>query len=112
MAQLLDHEIIDLGYVEKKPYSTKQLEESKYWIIGAVLGPLIFLVSIFWIVAYIYFKCINPKRSNDKKIAKRLTEESSNSVCEKCIYYFIIVVNVKNIIRFRICFQNKGKNYI
>lgn len=83
MAQLLEHEIVDLGYVEKQPYSTKQLEEQKYWIIGAVLGPLIFLVIIFWIIAYVYYKCINPKRSNDKKQANRLTEESSNSVCKK-----------------------------
>lgn len=83
MAQLLKYEIIDLGYVEKKPYSTKELGESKYWIIGAVLGPLIFLVILFWLVAYIYYKCINPKISKDKITTNRLAEESSpNSVSE------------------------------
>jgi hypothetical protein len=80
MAQLLDQEIVDVGFVEKRPYAKPKVEDPKYWIIGAVLGPLAFLVFVFWLVAYIYYKCINPKRSRDKRKAHILTEESANSV--------------------------------
>lgn len=60
MAQILNQDVEVKGYVEVKP-RTSSSQDSNLWIIGAVLGPLLFLCLVFWIVLFIYYKCINPR---------------------------------------------------
>lgn len=72
----LNTEVVDIGYVEVQPYDTESPADPQYWIIGAVLGPIAFLVILFWLIAYLYYRCINPKR-NFKKQASRLNNETS-----------------------------------
>lgn len=79
MSRFLKNEIVDIGYVEKKPYNQSEDEDLRLWIIGAVLGPIAALVILFWIIAFIYYKCINPKRKLDTKTASRLRDDSSDT---------------------------------
>lgn len=62
MAQILGQEIDEKGYIETRPREAV-VDDKRLWIIGAVLGPIALIIIIFWLIAFIYYKCINPKRS-------------------------------------------------
>ncbi len=78
-SDMLNTEIIERGFVEVMPYNKSPPAQPQYWIIGAVLGPIVFIVIVFWLIAYIYYRCINPKR-NFKKQGSRLKDESAGDV--------------------------------
>lgn len=82
MSKYLNYEVKEQGYIEKIP-RVSSVDEKKLWIIGAVLGPLIFIILLFWFICFFYYKCVNPKKnkkfSSDVK-SKRLSEKSLNSV--------------------------------
>lgn len=94
MSRYLNNEIVEQGYVEKAPYKTDGEEDLRLWIIGAVLGPITFIVALFWIIAFVYYKCINPKRKLDKKKGFRLNDESSDTV--KIIFTFFSIIFLFN----------------
>jgi hypothetical protein len=81
MSNYLNFEVKDQAYIETQP-RTMGTYDNKLWIIGAVLGPLLVLIILFWIVCFIYYKCINPKKSNniDAKVKSKRLDESPNSV--------------------------------
>ena len=84
MGIYMNQEVNDQGYAEDMPRTYSPDADQKLWIIGAVLGPLALLIFLFWLVAFIYYKCIRPKNNNkqDKAGAKRLKDESPFSVSE------------------------------
>ncbi len=84
-SDMLNTEIVERGFVEVMPYNKSPPAQPQYWIIGAVIGPIAFIVIAFWLIAYIYYRCINPKR-NFKKQGSRLEDESPEnvSVCLFC----------------------------
>ena len=80
MAQYLNQEVDDPGYIETRPRTQETQQDQRLWIIGAVLGPVAFLAIVFWLVAFIYYKCINPRKNKDTKAqSKKLTKESPSS---------------------------------
>lgn len=84
MAQYLNQEVENQGYVELKPREPVAVDQ-KLWIIGAVLGPLALIFILFWIVLYIYYKCINPKKPLQDSKSKILKNESSPSSSQENI---------------------------
>ena len=97
MATDLGSEIVNKGYSQTSPYISTVTVSQPYWIIGAVLGPIVFLITLVWIVAFVYFKCINPRRetpSKDEKIVK----ESPTSVN---FFFFLIIKNITNNAKFK-----------
>jgi enamine deaminase RidA (YjgF/YER057c/UK114 family) len=79
MAQILGQEVDDNGYIENMPRSAV-VDDKKLWIIGAVLGPIALIIVVFWIIAFIYYKCINPKRSKlQRMIGSTPTPYDNNS---------------------------------
>ncbi len=82
MSKYFNYEVKEQGYIEKIP-RISNIDDKKLWIIGAVLGPLIFLILLFWIICFFYYKCVTPKKNNnfDSKIkSKRLSNKSLDSV--------------------------------
>ena len=67
MAAILQYEVVEKAYMEKEPRVTTT-QNQQLWIIAAVLGPVAFLIIVFWITGFIYYKCISPK--NAKNTAK------------------------------------------
>lgn len=86
MAQYLGQEVLEQGYSEAKPIKSI-VQDNRLWIIAAVIVPVAFLIVTFWIVAFIYFKCINPTKHSRKPRARRLTE-SPSSVISKLFSHF------------------------
>ena len=93
-AQYLKQEVVDQGYIESNPRPANN-EDKRLWIIAAVLGPLAFLIVLFWLIAFIYYKCINPRRPLIKSLkttqAQRL-KESPHSVF--FLYQFKLKINL------------------
>jgi hypothetical protein len=81
MSKYFNYEVKEQGYIEKIP-RVSSIDEKKLWIIGAVLGPLVLLIFLFWIICFFYYKCVNPKKKidNSKVKSKRLSDKSLSSV--------------------------------
>ena len=81
MGIYLNHEVDNQGFAENNPRVYSSNTDQKLWIIGAVLGPLAFLIILFWLIAFVYYKCIRP-RSNKGKIMEKekLKQDSPSSV--------------------------------
>ncbi|CAF0753312.1 unnamed protein product [Brachionus calyciflorus] len=62
MAQYLNQEVESQGYVEVKPRQVV-VSDQKLWIIATVLGPLLLIFLLFWVILFVYYKCINPRRA-------------------------------------------------
>ena len=85
MGIYLNYEVDEQGYAEEAPRDYSSNTDQKLWIIGAVLGPLAFLIILFWLVAFIYYKCIRPRNKKSKIMEKeKLKNDSPSSVS---IYY-------------------------
>ncbi len=85
MGIYLNYEVDEQGYAEETPRVYSSNTDQKLWIIGAVLGPLTFLIILFWLVAFIYYKCIRPRNKKSKIMEKeKLKNDSPSSVS---IYY-------------------------
>jgi flagellar biosynthesis/type III secretory pathway M-ring protein FliF/YscJ len=69
MATILQYEVIEKAYMEKQPRVTTT-QNQQLWIIAAVLGPVAFLIIVFWITGFLYYKCISPK--NPKNAARKV----------------------------------------
>lgn len=69
MAKTLQYEVVQIGEMEKNQ-SNNVVTDQRLWIIGAVLGPVAFLLLIFWLIGFIYYRCINPRRANDPNATK------------------------------------------
>jgi hypothetical protein len=90
MAQHLGQEVTQQGYAQAVPLTTTP-QENKLWIIGAVIGPLLFIIIIFWIVACFYYTCVNPKKKIKRpRRAKRLAESPLS------VSYLIKLILIKN----------------
>ena len=63
MALYLNHDVDELGYVGSMPRDSASSVNSYLWVIGAVIGPIAFLVIVFWIVCFVYYKCISPRNN-------------------------------------------------
>lgn len=59
MAAILQYEVVEKAYMEKEP-RVSATQSQPLWIIGAVLGPVFFLIIVFWITGFLYYKCIRP----------------------------------------------------
>jgi hypothetical protein len=79
MAELLKQEVETKGYVEIMPRGSST-QDNQLWIIGAVLGPLAFLCIVFWIILFVYYKCINPRTNQNAKTKPQILKEDQYSV--------------------------------
>lgn len=80
-AQYLGQEVVQKGQVELQPRQEMSGSNQQLWIIGAVLGPIAVLFAVFWIVLFLYYKCINPrKRLESKSKSRIINSESPDSV--------------------------------
>lgn len=105
MAQALSNEIETRAYIDTKP-RTPTVNDQQLWIIGAVLGPLLFLLILFWIIFYVYYKCINPRKPSikSKSQSTKLTAESPTSVNImrsilefECLYKYFFIFSQEKI---------------
>ena len=81
MGIYLNQEVEEQGYVEDSPRVFSSATDKKLWIIGAVLGPIAILIGLFWLISFIYYKCVRPRNNKEKLVdRKRLNEETSSSV--------------------------------
>ena len=86
MGIFLNYEVDNQGFAEDNPRVYSSNPDQKLWIIGAVLGPLAFLIILFWLIAFIYYKCIRPRNNKSKIMEKeKLKQESPSSV----IFHFL-----------------------
>jgi hypothetical protein len=74
MTRILNVEVEEQGYVETQPRTAASTSSSQLWIIAAVLVPVFLLVVIFWVILFIYYKCVNPKRPLASKSKSRIIE--------------------------------------
>lgn len=79
LAQYLNNEIETQGYVESKPREESQSNKN-LWIIGAVLGPIFLLIILFWIIAFTYYKWVNPRKKSSDNEKKKLTKSTKTLV--------------------------------
>jgi hypothetical protein len=79
MAKMLEQEVETKGYVEVMPRGSTT-QDNQLWIIGAVLGPLLFLCIVFWLILFIYYKCINPRTNLHAKTKPQMLKEDPYSV--------------------------------
>ena len=78
MAQFLNQEVVNQGYAQSVPIVATPVVDNRLWIIGAVIGAIVFVIVLFWIVACFYYTCINPKKNLKTPRARRLTESPSS----------------------------------
>jgi hypothetical protein len=78
MAQFLGQEVINQGYAQSIPIVMTSVTDNRLWIIGAVIGAIVFVIVLFWIVACVYYTCINPRKNLKTPRARRLTESPSS----------------------------------
>ena len=78
MAQILGYEVVNQGYAQAIPLVTTSVTDNRLWIIGAVIGAIVFVIVLFWIVACFYYTCINPRKNLKTPRARRLTESPSS----------------------------------
>ena len=72
MAQIIGQEVDEKGYIETRPRSPI-VDDKRLWIIAAVLGPLALIIVLFWLIAFIYYKCINPRKAQVQKVPQQYT---------------------------------------
>ena len=88
ISQILKQEVVDPGYIDSNPRTTTN-DGQRLWIIGAVMGPLVFLIILFWIIAFVYYKCINPRQpliEKDKSVNSKRLKESPLTVIYNFYY--------------------------
>ena len=78
MAQTLGQLVDEKGYVETRPRNAIDYDQ-RLWIIGAVLGPLALIIVLLWIIAFVYYKCINPKRTKLQRMSGKTPSYGGSS---------------------------------
>jgi len=61
MSNFLKVEVVEKAWMEKSP-RTITVDDSQMWIIGAVLGSLFVVLTVIWILGYIYYRWVRPRR--------------------------------------------------